>query len=390
MADDITSWIIRAATAARDAVAWAPDWVVGVVLAAVAAVLAVAAHAALERLAVHLIHKREVFWASFIPRTRGLFRGALVLLAVNLVSQSPLFPQGLSDLSVRIISLAVILLLGLAVMAAIDVGAAYHLRRYKIDVADNLLARKHLTQMRIIKQALRAMVLVMTIAAGLMSFESVRQFGVSLFASAGAAGLVVGLAARPVLSNLIAGLQIAVSQPIRIDDVVTVEGEFGNIEEITGSFVVIRLWDLRRLVVPLSYFIEKPFQNYTRMNAALVGTVTFQLDYSVPVDAFRAEAEKIVRSSKLWNGSAVNVQVTDFKDNVVELRVLLTAKDSSDLWDMRCEVREKLLAYLKTNHPASFRRFRVEAVDLAQDGNASDLRPAGPAKPAALPLKKPN
>jgi small-conductance mechanosensitive channel len=291
---------------------------------------------------------------------RKLARAAFVLIAVDIVSQSRFFPNELSDAAARTIWVAVVLLIGWAVVVAMDVGAAYHMKRYKIDVPDNLLARKHVTQIRILKRVLNILVSVITVAAALMTFPAVRQVGVSLFASAGAAGIVVGLAARPVLSNLIAGLQLAITQPIRIADVVVVEGESGNIEDIGGAFVIIRLWDLRRLVVPLSYFIQKPFQNYTRTSTALIGTVTFQVDYTVPVDEFRAKAEEVVKKSPLWDGKAFTVQVTDFKDKTVELRVLLSAANSGAQFDLRCAMREELLIFLQQRYSGSFSRDRVE------------------------------
>jgi small-conductance mechanosensitive channel len=342
------------------ALSWAPDWAIGIALTALAAVLSLAVYGVVERIAQHLVKKQKGFWLSFISRVRNLARAALVLIAVDIVSQSKFFPKDLSDAAARTIWVAVVLLVGWAVVVGIDVGAAYHLKRYKIDVADNLLARKHLTQIRILKRVLNILVSVITIAAALMTFPAVRQLGVSLFASAGAAGIVVGLAARPVLSNLIAGLQLAITQPIRIDDVVVVEGEFGNIEDIGGAFVVIRLWDLRRLVVPLSYFIQKPFQNYTRASTALIGTVTFQVDYLVPVDEFRAKAEEIVKKSPLWDGKAFTVQVTDFKDRTVELRVLLSAANSGAQFDLRCAVREELLKFLQQRYSRRFPRDRIE------------------------------
>jgi small-conductance mechanosensitive channel len=213
-----------------------------------------------------------------------------------------------------------------------------------------------------------------------MTFESVRQYGVSLFASAGAAGLIVGLAARPILSNLIGGVQLAITQPIRIDDAVIVENEFGWIEEITSTYVVIRLWDWRRLVVPLSYFIEKPFQNWTREGSALIGTVFLYLDYWVPIDALRKKAEEIVNQSKLWDGRVVNLQVSDAKESTIEVRVLVSARSAPAAWDLRCEVREKLIAFLRQDHPDALPRTRTEV----HFENAPPLAPREPQGVAAI------
>jgi small-conductance mechanosensitive channel len=203
---------------------------------------------------------------------------------------------------------------------------------------------------------------VLTIGFALMTFESVRQYGVSLFASAGVAGLVAGLAARPVLSNLFAGVQLAMTQPIRIDDVVIVEDEWGWIEEITSTYVVVRIWDLRRLIVPLTYFIEKPFQNWTREGAALLGSVMLYLDYAAPIDAIRAEAQRIAEASPDWDKKVVGVQVTDTKQDTIEVRILVSSPTAGQAWNLRCEVREKIIAFLQREHPEALPRRRFESV----------------------------
>ena len=219
---------------------------------------------------------------------------------------------------------------------------------YRTDTEDNLLARKHVTQMRILQRIAKTLLAIVTAAAALMTFDSVRQYGVSLFASAGAAGLILGLAARPVLSNLLAGLQIAMTQPIRVEDQVVVEGETGWIETITSTYVVVRLWDLRRIVVPLSYFIEKPFQNWTYEGAEQIGSVLLRVGYTVSVETLRRKFEEIVRQSPLWDGKVARMEVTDITIDAVELRALVSARNPGQTWDLRCEVREKLLEFLQT------------------------------------------
>jgi small-conductance mechanosensitive channel len=183
---------------------------------------------------------------------------------------------------------------------------------------------------------------------------------VSLFASAGVAGIVAGLAARPVLSNLFAGVQLAMTQPIRIDDSVVVENEWGTIEEITSTYVVVRLWDWRRMIVPLTYFIEKPFQNWTRETSALIGSAFIYVDYHAPVEAVREKLNEIVKQSKLWDGRVVNLQVTDAKEGTIELRCLMSANSASHAFDLRCEVREKLVDFLQKQYPAALPRQRAE------------------------------
>ncbi len=274
-----------------------------------------------------------------------------------------------------ILNVAFIALLGWAAITAVQIGSQVYLRRFKLDAEDNLLARKHVTQIGILKRAANILIVVMTIATAMMSFEQVRQYGVSLFASAGVAGLAIGLAARPLLSNLIAGVQIAMAQPIRLDDVVFLEGEYGTIEEITTTYVVIKLWDWRRMVVPLSYFIEKPFQNWTRETSALIGSVFLYVDYTVPVEKLREKLMEIARASPLWDGRVVVLQVSDAtKDHTVELRALLSARSAPAAWDLRCEVREKLIAYLQEHYPGTLPRTRQEIVARGE-GHHTELAP---------------
>jgi small-conductance mechanosensitive channel len=210
-----------------------------------------------------------------------------------------------------------------------------------------------------------------------MVFPSIRAFGTTLLASAGAAGIVIGIAARPLFENLIAGVQLALAQPIRIDDVVIVEGEYGHVEEIASTFVVVRIWDQRRMVLPLTYFIEKPFQNWTRTGSALLGTVFLYVDYTVSVDAVREALPKILETDKKWDGAVAGVQVTDAKEATVELRILVSARNSSDLFDLRCNVREALIAFLHANHPTALPTNRQLAM-----APAVTVVPAKPARAA--------
>lgn len=236
--------------------------------------------------------------------------------------------------------------------------------KYKIGTPDDLRARKIQTQIHVLRRTAIVVVSIVAFSVMLMTFPSIRQFGVSLFASAGVAGLIVGMAARPTLSSLLAGLQIALTEPIRLEDVVIVEGEWGWIEEIATTYVVVRIWDLRRLVVPLSYFIEKPFQNWTRVTADLLGTVFVYSDYTVATEVVRQELHRILKSTDLWDGKVWGVQVTNASEHAMELRALMSASDSSKAWDLRCYVREKLIAFLQEQYPQSLPRTRVEMKTL--------------------------
>jgi small-conductance mechanosensitive channel len=204
-----------------------------------------------------------------------------------------------------------------------------------------------------------------------MTFDGVRQYGISLLASAGAAGIILGLALQPVLKNLIAGIQIAVTQPIKIGDSLIVEGDFGTVEDITATYVVVRTWDMRRLVVPLSYFIEQPFQNWTRQSTNLLGTAMLYLDYSTPIDKLRAKAKEIVENSPLWDRSSFALQVTDFRERTMEVRVLVSASNGGRLFELRCLLREQLIAFLQAEYPQSLPRTRTELGGHA--GNEPDV-----------------
>jgi small-conductance mechanosensitive channel len=233
------------------------------------------------------------------------------------------------------------------------------LSRYEMEEKDNLLARKVHTQVQIIRKILIVGIIIIDVAAVLMSIERFRSLGTGILASAGVAGLVIGLAAQRTLSNILAGIQIAITQPIRIDDVVIVENEWGKIEEITLTYVVVRIWDLRRLVLPISYFIEKPFQNWTRVTADLLGTVYLYVDYTVPVHELREELHRILRESS-WDGNIWRLQVTDATERTVQLRALMSAPDAGSAWNLRCEVREKLIEFLQKKYPGVLPKFRAE------------------------------
>jgi small-conductance mechanosensitive channel len=251
--------------------------------------------------------------------------------------------------------------------------------RVSRDGAQVFHARKVVTQIKLLQKIVIAVVLLCSAALMLMTFQGIRQVGVSVLASAGLAGIILGLAAQRTLSTLLAGLQIAVTQPIRLGDLVSVEGEVGTIEEMSLTNVVVKVWDLRRLVLPITYFIEKPFQNWTLSSTDLIGTVFLYADYSLPVDAIREEARRAVAASDLWDKKVCNVQVTDMKPTVLELRVVVSAADSGKLFDLRCTVRETLIAFMQKNYPESFPRGRSQSLDATLAAKAGGARPAGAA-----------
>ncbi len=248
--------------------------------------------------------------------------------------------------------------------------------RHDVDVADNLDARRVHTQISVLTRSLMVVTAVVGVAAGLMTFEGIRALGTAMLASAGLAGLVIGLAARPVLENLFAGLQIALTQPIRLDDVVIIDGEWGRIEEIAVTYIVVRIWDQRRLIVPFSRIISQPFQNWTRQSADIMGTVFIHTDYTVPVEALREELGRIVKDREEWDGRVCVLQVTDAAATTLELRALVSAGDAGKAWDLRVHVREALVAFLQREYPESLPRTRV--VFAGRDDGPGEAVPPGP------------
>ncbi|SNC65987.1 Mechanosensitive ion channel [Marinobacter sp. es.048] len=224
-------------------------------------------------------------------------------------------------------------------------------------------ARKVETQTRFLVRALNILIVIIGLGAALMTFESVRHMGASLLASAGVGGLILGFAARPVLSNLLAGMQIALTQPFRIDDVLHVQGEWCWVEEVTATYVVLRVWDLRRLVVPLQWFIENPFQNWSRNSSDLLGTVFIWVDYTMPVEPLRQEFKRLLDESGLWDRDFASVQVTDASDQALQVRFLMSTPDSSVGWDLRCAIREGLVTFIQEYYPAQLPRLRARVVE---------------------------
>lgn len=245
--------------------------------------------------------------------------------------------------------------------------------KYDVTLSDNYTARRVQTQVQVLRRITSTLIILVTIAAMLMTFDSVRAFGQTVLASAGLAGIIAGLAARPTVSNLIAGMQIAMTQPIRIDDVVIVEGEWGRIEEITNTYVVVKIWDQRRLVVPLTYFIEQPFQNWTRRTADILGTVFLYLDYRTPIDPIRTELIEYVKKHPKWDGKVCGLQVTDCKERVIEVRCLVSSSNAGLNFDLRCDVREHIIQFIQEKYPESLPRTRIDG-DLRTSRDGPDRR----------------
>lgn len=298
-----------------------------------------------------------------VSRCRVPSRWMVIGAATWLVLYLTTLPAGLTIVLRHLVSVALMILTAWLLVRLLRVACEIFLGRYSVTVADNLHARAIHTQIKVFERIVIAVVIVISFGCVLMTFDGVRQLGVSLLASAGIAGIILGLAAQRVLGTLLAGLQLAITQPIRLDDVVIVEGEWGTIEEITLSYVVVRIWDLRRLVVPMTYFMEKPFQNWTRTSADILGTVFLYADSAAPVQPIREELERLLKESPEWDEKVWGLQVTNVTDRSMELRALMGARNAPDAWNLRCRIREALLRFIGKHHPETLPRLRIQEPD---------------------------
>jgi small-conductance mechanosensitive channel len=339
----------------------------------------------------HVLEARMGRWTAWsASRLNALFvpllgRSLRILIPVlGIIFALPMLdlPSRYGAILAKASSILLILALGAMLFQLIATAEQAVLASFDITVADNLRARKVYTQVHVIGKVMYVAVGFFTVATVLMLFPEVRHVGTSLLASAGILGVVAGIAAQKPLANLLAGFQLALAQPMRQDDVVIVENEWGRIEEITLTYVVVRIWDDRRLIVPLSYFIEKPFQNWTRTSAQLLGSILVWVDYSFPVDAGRQALQTIIEASALWDRRFWNLQVSDASERTMQLRILATAADASKSWDLRCEIREKFIAFVQSAYPQSLPQLRAAGswartsrIDpKAQDAGIADRR----------------
>lgn len=264
----------------------------------------------------------------------------------------------------KALEIALTVVFALILVRAINVLEDYFYLKYDLNKENNLKERKIRTQLQFVRKFIVSLIILVTIAIILLSFESMRKIGAGLLTGVGIGGIIIGFAAQKSLGNLLAGFQIAFTQPIRIDDVLIVEGEWGKVEEITLTYVVVNIWDQRRLILPITYFIEKPFQNWTRVSADLLGTVFLYLDYTIPVEPMRQELTRLLNANSLWDKRVNVVQVTDStKDGTIEVRFLMSASNSSRAFDLRCYVRESMIAFIQENYPDSLPKKRLEHWD---------------------------
>jgi small-conductance mechanosensitive channel len=365
-------------------------WLTIGIIGTAAAALALIAHSVLFA-ALRRLSRFSTIASTVVEYAAAPSRLVLPLLVLQFVIASA--PRDLSLRAVAVHALAIMLIAALTWAAMRVIGAVGEavVRLHPAKVSDNLQARRIQTQTRVLTRTVKFFVLVLGAASVLMTFPDLRQVGASLLASAGVAGVVAGIAARPVFGNLIAGLQIALTQPIRLDDVVIIENEWGRIEEITATYVVVKIWDERRLVVPLQWIIEHPFQNWTRTGSQLLGTVFLWLDYRVPLAPLRAELERICVDAPEWDGRVALLQVTETTDRAMQVRLLVSAPDAGKAWDLRCRVREALIDFLQREYPDALPRVRAELVteDDHQHAQAPARVPLRAGKGDSIAIKQP-
>jgi small-conductance mechanosensitive channel len=340
-----------------------PAFLIAAVIALVVAVIVTA----LVTLIIRLVARRRQWPKSLVRRARIPFRLFLVVLLLW-IAMSVAMPIGDWTAPVDQVFLIVAIAIGAWLVCALalffeDVALA----RYTIDRPDNRIARRMRTQVLILRRLAMAVVIVLAIGAILLTFPGAQAVGTSILASAGVVSIIAGLAAQSTLANVFAGMQIAFSDAVRVDDVVIVENEWGRIEEITLTYVVVHIWDDRRMVLPSTYFTSQPFQNWTRRNSELLGSVEFDLDWRVTPGEMRAELERILSRTDLWDKRVSVLQVTDAVGGYVRVRILVTAIDAPTLFDLRCFVREEMISWLYRSSPQSIPRTRVRVIDEEPD-----------------------
>jgi small-conductance mechanosensitive channel len=355
-------------------------WATIILVAAV--VIALVGHFIVIRLLKRFARRRGVVLGrSLVKRGEVPTRWIFPLFGVLAVLPSLSLPPNLMSALEHLSGLALIAAIAWLVMLLVDVASDILSGRYRVDVEDNLVARRIQTQFQILHRVIIVLVVVVALSVMLMTFPEIKHIGMSLLASAGLVTLVIGMATKGTLANLIAGIQIAFAQPFRLEDAVVVEGEWGWIEEIGTMYVVVRIWDLRRLVLPLSYFLDHAFQNWTRTSAKILCNAILYVDYSVPMDELRNELRRICQSTHLWNREVCVLQASDATEHTVQLRALMDARNSSDAWDLRCLVREGLIDYLLKNHPQSLPRFRGDVATISSARTARHSETKLPEKP---------
>ena len=303
---------------------------------------------------------KDFSWFYTIVRRLGKpLNYFLPLFIFNMVLPLMTLSAKAYDVLDRIVGILIIISFAFLLIGTIKIIEDYMYSVYDLSKTDNLKERKVRTQLQFIRKFAVSVIIILAACAILLSFDHLRKVGTGLLTGVGVGGIIIGFAAQRSLANFLAGLQIAFTQPLRIDDVLIVEGEWGRVEEITLTYVVLSIWDKRRLILPINYFIEKPFQNWTRNSAELLGTVFLYLDYTAPLDAIRDEYRRLLKANELWDGNVQVVQVTDAKERVIEVRMLMSAQTSGRAFDLRCYIRENLISFIQKNYPDALPKTRA-------------------------------
>lgn len=346
-----------------DELSGAPSWVPAVLLVTFSFALGFLARFTLLRLIRYWQGRDRKLFKSLEKHLRGSMFFFIPLLLINIgINYIKINPNSLVFIT-STINMFIILSVCSVLIRLINVAQDMLFIRYDINLSNNLRARKIRTQLIYVKKVAIVLLVLFCVSLILLSFPAVRKFGTTILVGAGVAGIIIGFALQKTLVNLFAGIQIAFTQPIKIDDAVVVENEWGWIEEINLTYVVVRIWDLRRLVLPITYFTENTFQNWTRNNAQILGSVFLYLDYSMPLDPLRKHFEKVLSETKLWDQQTQVLQVTDTNDKTMAVRLLMTAQNSPIAWDLRCHVREKMIEFIQQNYPQSFPHVRATLTD---------------------------
>lgn len=353
-----------------------PDYIWDAILTAVAIVIGF-----IVKFMLSLILRRKPKGTPHFSATRAILSRLgtpmsyfLPLLAFNFLLPLMKMRNNVYPVVNKTVEILLTIAFANVLIGVIKVFEDYVYHTYDIQKADNLKERKIRTQLQFIRRLAITLILILTICVILLSFNNLRKIGTGLLTGVGVGGIIIGFAAQKSLSNLLAGFQLAFTQPLRIDDVLIVEGEWGRVEEITLTYVVLNIWDQRRLILPINYFIEKPFQNWTRTTADIMGTVFLYLDYMTPLEPLRAELTRLLEIDPLWDKRVNVLQVTNASERTIEVRALMSATSSGNAFDLRCNIREGLITFLRKNHPESFPLVRLEQKEDAQ----KDARPNKP------------
>lgn len=345
-----------------------PAWIWNLILIAISVLTGFL----IKLILIPLVRKEAIaqssysLFRSFIKRFNKLLSFFIPLVLFNSLLPLVNFTPKTFQIVSKITEVLLIISFAIIFIRAINVLEDYLYHRFDINKEDNLRERKIRTQIVFLRKFVITIIVIFAIAIILLSFENMRKIGAGLLTGVGIGGIIIGFAAQKSLGNLLAGFQIAFTQPIRLDDVLIVENEWGKVEEINLTYVVVNIWDKRRLVLPIQYFIEKPFQNWTRTTAELLGTVYVYTDFTVPVEKLRDQLTNILSNHPLWDGKVNVLQVTDLKERTLEIRCLMSCRNAGEAFDLRCFVREQMIGYIQTHFPESLTKTRVE---LSKESN---------------------